>query len=150
MRRRGRVVFFGELLMRLETKRYERFLQAAEFRVGYTGAEANVAVSLANYGLETYVVSAVPETEIGQACINHIRQYGVRTEHIRRSGRRLGTFYLETGVSQRPSKVIYDLRPRREFHHRTAPRRHSLGGDLRGQGLVPFFGHRPGPGRQCG
>lgn len=108
MRPKGRVVFFGELLMRLETKRYERLLQAAEFRVGYTGAEANVAVSLANYGLETYVVSAVPATEIGQACINHIRQYGVRTEHVRRSGSRLGIFYLETGVSQRPSKVIYD------------------------------------------
>jgi 2-dehydro-3-deoxygluconokinase len=101
-------VFFGELLMRLATKRYERFVQAREFEVGYTGAEANAAVSLAHFGLEAYVVSVVPDTEIGQACINFIRQFGINTDFVLRSGRRLGTFYLETGASQRPSKVIYD------------------------------------------
>jgi 2-dehydro-3-deoxygluconokinase len=103
-----KVVFFGELLMRLATKRYDRFLQAREFEVGYTGAEANAAVSLANYGMDAYVVSVVPDTEIGQACINYIRQFGVNTDFVLRGGKRLGTFYLETGVSQRPSKVIYD------------------------------------------
>ena len=103
-----RAVFFGELLMRLGTKRFERFLQAHEFEVGYTGAEANAAVSAANYGVESYVVSAVPDSDIGQACINHIRQFGVNTDHVLRTGKRLGTFYLETGASQRPSKVIYD------------------------------------------
>lgn len=103
-----KVVFFGELLMRLGTKRYERFVQAREFEVGYTGAEANVAVSLTNYGLDTYIVSGVPDTEIGQACINYIRQFGVNTDYVKRLGKRLGTFYLETGASQRPSKVIYD------------------------------------------
>ena len=101
-------VFFGELLMRLGTKRYERLVQANEFEVGYTGAEANAAVSLANYGLTAYVVSAVPDNEIGQACINYVRRFGVNTDHILRMGNRLGTFYLETGASQRPSKVIYD------------------------------------------
>lgn len=101
-------VFFGELLMRLGTKRFERFVQAAEFEVGYTGAEANAAVSVANFGLQSYVVSAVPDTEIGQACINKIREFGVNTDHVLRTGNRLGTFYLETGASQRPSKVIYD------------------------------------------
>ncbi len=101
-------VFFGELLMRLATKRYERFVQAREFEVNYTGAEANAAVSLAHFGLDAYVVSVVPNTEIGQACTNFIRQFGVNTDFVLRSGRRLGTFYLETGASQRPSKVIYD------------------------------------------
>lgn len=103
-----KIVCWGELLMRLGTRRYERFVQAREFEVGYTGAEANVAVSLANYGLAAYVVSGVPDTEIGQACLNYIRQFGVNTDYVKRLGKRLGTFYLETGASQRPSKVIYD------------------------------------------
>jgi len=104
----GKAVFFGELLMRLGTKRYERFVQAREFEVGYTGAETNAAVLLSNFGIDTCIVSSVPDTEIGQACINYIRQYGVNTDYVKRLGRRLGTFYLETGASQRPSKVIYD------------------------------------------
>jgi 2-dehydro-3-deoxygluconokinase len=103
-----KAVFFGELLMRLGTKRFERFTQAREFEIGYTGAEANAAVCLAHFGIETYVVSAVPDNEIGQACLNCLRQFGVNTDFVSRSGSRLGTFYLETGVSQRPSKVIYD------------------------------------------
>jgi len=103
-----KAVFFGELLMRLGTKRFERFVQAREFEIGYTGAEANAAVSLANYGLESYVVSVVPNTEIGQACIDFVRQFGVNTDFVQRGGKRLGTFYLETGASQRPSKVVYD------------------------------------------
>lgn len=101
-------VFFGELLMRLGTRGYQRFVQANEFEVGYTGAEANCAVSLTNFGLDAFVVSAVPDTDIGQACINYFRRFGVNTDYIRRSGRRLGTFYLEKGASQRPSQVIYD------------------------------------------
>lgn len=101
-------VFFGELLMRLATKRHERFVQAREFEVAYTGAEANAAVTLAHFGLGAYLVSVVPDTEIGDACINFIRQFGVNTEFVLRGGPRLGTFYLETGASQRPSKVIYD------------------------------------------
>jgi 2-dehydro-3-deoxygluconokinase len=108
MKELKKAVFFGELLMRLGTKRFERFVQAHEFEVGYTGAEANAAVSLVNFGLESYVVSAVPDTEIGQACVNHIRQFGVNTDFVLRTGKRLGSFYLETGASQRPSKVIYD------------------------------------------
>ena len=103
-----KAVFFGELLMRLATKRYERFVQAREFEVGYTGAEANAAVSLANYGMDAYVVSVVPDTEIGRAGVNYLRQFGVNTDFVLRGGKRLGTFYLETGASQRPSKVIYD------------------------------------------
>jgi 2-dehydro-3-deoxygluconokinase len=103
-----KAVFFGDLLMRLATKRYERFVQAREFEVGYTGAEANAAVSLVNYGMTAYVVSMVPDTEIGQACVDYIRQFGVNMDFVLRGGKRLGIFYLETGASQRPSKVIYD------------------------------------------
>lgn len=103
-----KAVFFGELLMRLAARRHERFVQAREFEVGYTGAEANAAVSLANYGIDCTVVSSVPDTEIGQACINHLRAFGLNTDHVKRAGRRLGTFYLETGASQRPTNVIYD------------------------------------------
>ena len=101
-------VFFGELLMRLATRRNQRFVQSREFEVAYTGAEANAAVSVPNFGLSSSVVSVVPDTEIGQACVNFIRQFGVNTDFVFRGGARLGTFYLETGASQRPSKVIYD------------------------------------------
>jgi 2-dehydro-3-deoxygluconokinase len=103
-----KAVFFGELLMRLATRRFERFSQAREFEVAYTGAEANAAVSLANFGLDAYVVSVVPDNEIGQSCVDFLRQFGVNTDFVLRGGRRLGTFYLETGAAQRPSKVIYD------------------------------------------
>ncbi len=103
-----KAVFFGELLMRLGTKQYERFVQADEFDVGFTGAEANAAVVLANFGMEAYLVSSVPDHEIGQACVNHMRRFGLNTDFIQRAGKRLGIFYLETGASQRPSKVIYD------------------------------------------
>lgn len=101
-------VFFGELLMRLATRGHQRFVQAREFEVAYTGAEANAAVTLAHFGLGAHVVSIVPATEIGDACIGYIRQFGVQTDFVLRGGERLGTFYLETGASQRPSKVIYD------------------------------------------
>ncbi len=103
-----KAVFFGELLMRLTTRQYERFVQARELEIRYTGAEANAAVSLANFGLDAYTVSAVPANDLGQACINYLRQHGVNADHISRCGTRLGTFYLETGSPPRPSKVIYD------------------------------------------
>lgn len=101
-------VFFGELLMRLETLSHERFVQAREFAVRYTGAEANAGVSLLNFGLQASVVSAVPDTELGQACINYLRQYGLHMEDVLRCGSRLGSYFLESGTPPRPSKVIYD------------------------------------------
>jgi 2-dehydro-3-deoxygluconokinase len=103
-----KVVTFGELLLSLATKDYQRFVQAEEFVARYTGAEANVGVSLVHFGVEAYAVSKVPAHEIGQACINYLRRYGVNTDYIVRGGERLGQLYLETGASQRPSKVIYD------------------------------------------
>jgi 2-dehydro-3-deoxygluconokinase len=103
-----KVVGFGELLLRLGTRQFQRFTQARDFEVFYTGAEANTCVSLVNFGLEGYVVSKVPANDIGQACINFLKGYGLNTDHIVRGGDRLGLFYLETGASQRPSRVIYD------------------------------------------
>jgi 2-dehydro-3-deoxygluconokinase len=104
----NKVVTFGDLMLRLNSPGYKRFVQAENFDSTYTGAEANVAVSLANYGLDSYFVTKVPDHEIGQAAINHLRKYGVNTDYIIRGGERLGLFYLEMGASQRPSKIIYD------------------------------------------
>jgi 2-dehydro-3-deoxygluconokinase len=103
-----KVVVFGELLMRLTPKGLNRFIQADEFEVRYTGAEANAGVSLVNYGMEAYAVSKVPASDIGQACINYLSRFRVNTDFIARGGERLGLFYLETGAAQRASSIIYD------------------------------------------
>ncbi|MDP4172557.1 MAG: sugar kinase [Bacteroidota bacterium] len=105
---KNKVVTFGEIMLRLSTEAFGRFLQAGRFEVTYGGGEANVAVSLANYGLESYFVTKLPIHELGQSALNHLRQFGVHTEYILRGGDRLGIYFLEPGVSQRPSKVIYD------------------------------------------
>lgn len=103
-----KVVMFGEIMLRLSTKGYTRFIQSNEFDVCYGGGEANVAVSLANYGLESYFVTKLPKHEIGQAAINQLRNHNVKTDFISRGGERIGIYFLETGASQRSSKVIYD------------------------------------------
>lgn len=103
-----KIVTLGEIMLRLSTPRNERFLQASSFDVVFGGGEANVAVSLANYGYNSYFVSRLPENEIGQAAINHLRRFGVNTNYIKRGGSRVGIYYLETGASMRASKVIYD------------------------------------------
>lgn len=103
-----KVVTLGEIMLRLSTPRYERFVQADSFDVVYGGGEANVAVSLANYGFDAYFVTKLPNNPIGQAAINHLRRFGVNTDYITRGGNRIGIYYLETGASMRPSKVIYD------------------------------------------
>ena len=103
-----RVVTFGELMLRLAPPGYERFAQASTFGATFGGGEANVAVSLANYGLEADFVSKLPRHEIGQAAVNSLRRFGVGTRHIVRGGNRVGIYFLEKGASQRPSKVIYD------------------------------------------
>lgn len=102
------MVAFGELLMRLQPHGHERIVQADRFEVGYTGGEANAAALLSGLGVETACVSRVPATEVGQACVDHLRRFGIDTSHVARGGDRLGLFYLETGAAQRPSKVIYD------------------------------------------
>lgn len=95
-------------MLRLSTPLNERFIQADEFDINYGGGEANVAVSLANYGHETEFITAVPDNEIGSCAIAALRKYNVGTHHIARCGERLGIYFLETGSSVRPSQVIYD------------------------------------------
>lgn len=104
----GKVVTFGEIMLRLAPFNYERITQAQRFQVVYGGGEANVAVSLAHFGDEAYFVTRLPENAVGQAALNALRRYGVDTEFILRGGDRLGIYFLEHGASVRPSKVIYD------------------------------------------
>lgn len=103
-----KVITFGEIMMRLNPNGYYRFVQADSFDVSYAGGEANVAVSLAGYGVDSVYVTKVPSHEIGQCAVNALRRYGVNTDKILRGGRRLGVYFLEKGASQRASKVIYD------------------------------------------
>lgn len=103
-----KTVTFGEIMLRLAPEGYYRFVQTQSYGATYGGGEANVAVSLANYGLDSAFVSKLPAHEIGQAGINSLRQFGVDTSHIVRGGNRVGIYFLEKGASQRPSKVIYD------------------------------------------
>ncbi len=103
-----RIVTFGEIMMRLNPEGYRRFVQAERFEASYAGGEANVAVSLANYGINVAFVTKVPAHEIGQCAVNALRKYGVDTKNMVRGGDRLGTYFVEKGASQRASKVIYD------------------------------------------
>lgn len=103
-----KVVTLGEIMLRLSTPDYKRFVQADTFDITYGGGEANVSAALCNYGLQGVFVSKVPENPIGQAAINHLRRYGVDTSFIARGGERLGIYFLETGASMRASQVVYD------------------------------------------
>ena len=104
----AKVVTFGELMLRLAPEGYLRFLQADKYEATFGGAEANVAVSLANYGVDVAFVSKLPSHEIGQSAVNSLRKFGVDTSLVVRGGERVGIYYCEKGASQRPSKVIYD------------------------------------------
>jgi 2-dehydro-3-deoxygluconokinase len=103
-----KVVTLGEIMLRLSTPDFKRFVQADTFDVTYGGGEANVAAALCNYGLNGTFVTKVPDNAIGQSAINHLRRYGVDTRFIVRGGDRLGIYFLETGASMRASQVIYD------------------------------------------
>ena len=104
----AKVITMGEIMLRLSTPNNEKFIQADEFDINYGGGEANVAVSLANYGHDAEFVTAVPDNEIGECAVAALRKYNVETKHIARCGERLGIYYLESGSSMRPSKVVYD------------------------------------------
>lgn len=104
----SKVITFGEIMLRLATPDFLRFGQATEFEASYAGGEANVAVSLANYGIDTSFVSAVPKNDIGDAAISSLKAMSVGTSDIIRSGDRLGIYFLESGAVSRGSKVIYD------------------------------------------
>lgn len=103
-----RVITFGEIMLRLAPEGYMRFTQAEKLCATYGGGEANVAVSLANYGIDAAFVTKVPNNDIGQSAVNSMRRFGVDTSKIKRGGARMGIYYLEKGASQRASKVIYD------------------------------------------
>ncbi len=103
-----KIVTFGELMLRLAPEGYLRFVQSEKYEATFGGAEANVAVSLANYGMDAAFVSKLPSHEIGQAAVNSLRKFGVDTSLVVRGGERVGIYYCEKGASQRPSKVIYD------------------------------------------
>ena len=103
-----KIVTFGEIMLRLAPEGYYRFAQADSYGATFGGGEANVAVSLANYGCNASFVTKLPSHEIGQCAVNSLRKFGVDTSDIVRGGDRVGIYYLEKGASQRPSKVIYD------------------------------------------
>ena len=103
-----KLVTFGEIMMRLNPVGYQRFVQSESFEATYAGGEANVAVSVANYGYDAAFVTKVPAHEIGQCAVNALRRFGVDTSGMVRGGDRLGIYFVEKGASQRPSKVIYD------------------------------------------
>jgi 2-dehydro-3-deoxygluconokinase len=94
--------------MRLSTKRHERIVQAREFDVLYSGAEANSGVALAAYGIESYLVSSVPDNAVGEACLTYLRQFELNLDHVQKKGSRLGIYFVETGASQRPSTFLYN------------------------------------------
>src|SRR6266566_1523179 len=103
-----KVVTFGEIMLRLSPPGFERLLQSPQLSATFGGGEANVAVSLAHFGLDSHFVTCLPPHAIGDAAIRGLRAEGVRTEHIVRGGERVGIYFAETGASQRASTVIYD------------------------------------------
>lgn len=104
----AKVITFGEIMLRLSTPGYLRFSQARQFDATFGGGEANVAVSLANYGIDTEFVTRFPDNDIARSCIRDLHSYGVGTTHCITGGDRLGIYFLETGAVARPSKVVYD------------------------------------------
>jgi 2-dehydro-3-deoxygluconokinase len=104
----NKVVTFGEIMLRLSTPGFERFTQARQFEIQFGGGEANVAVSLANYGIMADFITRLPQNDIAQACIMELKRFGVGVDKIIHGGDRLGIYFLETGAVARASKVIYD------------------------------------------
>jgi 2-dehydro-3-deoxygluconokinase len=104
----GRVVTFGEVMLRLKSPGFERLFQSSVLEAAFGGGEANVAVSLAHFGVDVAYVTVLPENPIADACIGDLRRAGVDTSLILRNGGRMATYYLEAGANQRPSKVVYD------------------------------------------
>ena len=105
---KNKIVTFGEIMLRLATPDYLRFSQATTLNATFGGGEANVAVSLANYGLETEFVTRLPKNDIARACVMDLRRYGVGVDKIVYGGDRVGIYFLETGAVARASKVVYD------------------------------------------
>ena len=142
-----KIVTFGEIMMRLNPEGYLRFVQAEKFEASYAGGEANVAVSLANYGLDAAFVTKLPDNPLGCAARNEVRRFGVDTSSIVWGGPRLGLYFVEKGASQRGSKVVYDragssiaLAKRGDFDWAKI---------LKGAGWFHFTGITPALGGEC-
>ncbi len=103
-----KIITFGEIMLRMATPEHQRFSQATSFNASFGGGEANVAVSLAKFNLDTEFVTRLPQNDLGDAVIMELKKHGVGTNHITRGGERLGIYFLETGSVTRPSKVLYD------------------------------------------
>ena len=103
-----KVVTFGEIMLRLATPGNQRFCQTTQFDATFGGGEANVAVSLANYGYVAQFVTRMPKNDLAASCLMDLHKYGVRTDHVVFGGERLGIYFLETGAVSRPGKVVYD------------------------------------------
>ncbi|MBP1640586.1 MAG: sugar kinase, ribokinase [Bacteroidetes bacterium] len=103
-----KIVTFGEIMLRLATPGYERFCQATNLNSTFGGGEANVAVSLANYGMDAQFVTRLPKNDIAEWCLSELHKYGVKTDNVVRGGDRVGIYFLETGAVARASKVVYD------------------------------------------
>lgn len=104
----GRVVTLGEIMLRLKPPGFERFFQSPLLEATFGGGEGNVAISLASFGLDAAFVTALPDNPIAEACLRHLRGWGVDTRLVRREGERMGIYFLEAGANQRPSLVVYD------------------------------------------
>ncbi|MBR5236748.1 MAG: sugar kinase [Clostridia bacterium] len=104
----AKVVTFGEIMLRLQTVRHQRIIQATNLEATFGGGEANVAVSLAGYGHEAYFVTKMPDNLIGAWCQSELKKYNVKTDYIAKGGERLGVYFVEKGASQRASTVTYD------------------------------------------
>jgi 2-dehydro-3-deoxygluconokinase len=143
----SKIVTLGEIMLRLSTPLQNRFVQTNNFDVVYGGGEANVCVSLANFGHETYFVSKLPKHEIGQAAINELNKYLVKTDYVVRGGNRVGIYFLETGASMRPSKVIYD-RSHSSISEAT-PDEFDFSNIFIGKDWFHFSGITPALGKNC-
>lgn len=143
----AKIVTMGEIMLRLSTPGNQRFSQAFSFDANYGGGEANVAVSLAHYGHEAYFVSKLPDNDIGENALRALRAENVRTDFLLRGGERLGIYFLETGSSLRPSKVIYD-----RFHSSFSQSHYgeyALEEALRGAAFFHFSGITVALGQSC-
>lgn len=142
-----KVVTFGEIMLRLAPEGYYRFVQADTFGATYGGGEANVAVSLANYGFDAKFVTKLPKHEIGQAAVNSLRKYGVDTSFIARGGDRVGIYFLEKRSI--PETVQGYLRQSRFFYLYSSSGRLRLESNLRRSRMVPFYRNHTGAQRWC-
>ena len=131
-----KILTFGEIMLRLKAPGHERFFQSPMLEATFGGGEANVAVSLANYGMDAEFLTVLPNNDIAECCIRELRYFGVDTKKIVRGDGRMGIYYLEGGANQLPSKVVYD----RAYRAGKAGR-YRLGQSLRGCGLVPYHGY---------